>query len=117
MKRFIKAAAFWAAQNWEESIRHLFTFYGMMAAIIIIPATTMVEDIVIGLSMPAWLHPAVYAATVVLVIVVCIAIGFLIGSAVTRPLRLIVQRHEVRERERLRALFDSGEKIYEKYEL
>jgi len=117
MKRITNKVIFYLAMNWEESIRSLITFYGIIVALIVIPTVTGMEDWLHVLSLPARLHMAVFIASILLMVLLCIVVGHLIGLGVTRPLRAMVERHEARERERLRVLADNAGKIYEKYEL
>lgn len=99
----------WIARKLEEPIRGLVTFYGAVAAMIILPSVIDIEGIMIDRmgSNPDSLMAVVYIVVILGVLLLSGVIGYYLGLLVTLPLRIIVERHEERERERMRKLSDN----------
>ena len=95
----------WIAKNLEEPIRGLITLLAVIGAWIAIPWVTDIEGLVRdNMDMSSAGFAVMYWVVVFAVILVCGVAGYFVGLWVTKPLRTIVEQHDFKEQERLRAL-------------
>jgi hypothetical protein len=95
----------WVAKNLEEPLRGFITLAAVVIAWIVIPWVTDIEGLLRNrMDMASTPFLIMYWAVVVLVVVVCGVAGYYFGKAVTKPLRNIAERHDLKELQRLRKL-------------
>jgi len=86
----------WLARIIEEPLRGLITMFGALAAVVVIPWLTDIEGRVDGLITDTAGSAVLYLGMIVFVILASGVIGYLLGLALTWPIRYVIKKDDMK---------------------